>query len=354
MLRAYALATGRQIGEFTSPVPGFSLSSLMYNESRSSWITPDDRRMAVRLVKGRYPREEVRLVIWSFENGQTIQMPIDGNWEARTIPPERWMSFDAGSTRLLISGSQKTGPNASRPVVELWDLAGPRRLMSTLDAAPRLTNGFHRLLYHPGQKAFATSHDPTQNPEGFGAILWEIATGKVIGRYKGYQADLSEDGESLEVKDKGSSYLVSLKTHEVRAFPDQRFHMSFGVPGRRTALTSPSKVDLRSGGAGSLFDVTLTDVETGRTRGVLPDQSTLPGAFTPDGRRLATLSRREPSALNVWEVETGKLLRSVRLHNAFMVSSRAGSPSSLQTSTTSTSARTASGWRSTSTTGSAC
>ncbi len=312
VLRAYTLATGRPIGEFTSPLANFVPAPLMYRESLSSWIAPDDRRMAVRLLKGPYQRQEMRLVLWSFEDSRTTPIPIDGNWEPNSIP-ERWMYFDGDGTRLLISGSQKTGPNASRPVVELWDLGGPRRLMTTLDAAPKLTLGVPKLLYHPGQQAFATVHE--QNPEGIGAILWDVATGKVIGRYKGYQAGLSEDGAYLEVKDGGSSNLVSLRTHEVRAFPKLQFHMVFGVPERRTAVTSPAVVVQRRGGP-SLFDLTLTDVETGRTRAVLHNQWALAGAFTPDGRRLATVMRGEPSALNIWEVETGKLIRSVPLRNA--------------------------------------
>ena len=59
----------------------------------------------------------------------------------------------------------------------------------------------------------------------------------------------------------------------------------------------------------------MTDLETGRTRAVLPGQAVLPGAFTPDGKRLATQSS-QARPLNVWEVETGKLLRSVPLPNA--------------------------------------
>ena len=188
----------------------------------------------------------------------------------------RWTHFDADGTRLIISGSQKTGPNTSLPVVELWDLAGPKRLMSTADAAPELALAPERLLFHPSQKAFTTLHDPTQNKEGIVAILWETATGKMIGRYKGYQADLSQEGDYLEVKDKSSSSLVSLKTHEVRTFPGRRFRMDFGVPGRRTAVTSP---EVQRPGGESLFDLTLTDLETGRTRAVLADQWALTGGL---------------------------------------------------------------------------
>jgi WD40 repeat protein len=311
VLQAFELATGRKIGEFTSPIAGSVLESEVYP---SRWIATDDRRMAVRLVKGTYPQREVKLLVWQFDNAQAKPTPIDGNWVLGDNL-ERWTHFDADGTRLLVSGSQKTGPNANRAVVELWDLAGPKRLMSTADGAPALTVGSPKLVFNPNQKAFATIHDSSRNPDGVGAILWETATGRIIGRYQGYQAELSEDGGWLEVREKGSSYLVSLKTHEVRAFPRERFHTYFGVPGRRTAVTSSAEIVRRSGGA-SPYDLTLTDVENGRTRAVLPDQWPLPGAFTPDGKRFATVSRQDPPALIVWEVETGKMIRSALLHNA--------------------------------------
>ena len=66
-----------------------------------------------------------------------------------------------------------------------------------------------------------------------------------------------------------------------------------------------------------MTDVILTDLVTGRSRRSSSIKSMLPWAFTSDGKRLATLSSRGPPALSVWEVETGKLLRSVPLHYAF-------------------------------------
>ncbi len=62
--------------------------------------------------------------------------------------------------------------------------------------------------------------------------------------------------------------------------------------------------------------VNFMDLETGRTLADLRDQDALPGAVTADGKRLAIRSRRGPDAVNVWEIETGKLLRSIRLYNA--------------------------------------
>jgi len=315
VLHAYALATGRQIGEFISPIPGFS--SLPYDQDRSSWIAPDDRRMAVRLLKETYPRQEVKLFVWPFDNGQAIPIPIAGNWEPMNMAGERSTYFDGDGTRLVFFGSQKTGPNTNRPVVELWDLAGPRRLMSTADAAPELAMLPPRLLFNPGQRAFATFHNRQKNAEGIGAILWETATGKVLGRYKGDLAFGSRrDGDYLQLDDKGKISVIWLKTGEARAIPGRAGSSHFfGVPGLYTAASVDN--------AG----VILTDAETGRTRAVLPGQGMfsvpftpdgklLSGPFTSDGKRLATFSRGTPALLSVWEVETGKLLRSVPFHDA--------------------------------------
>jgi WD40 repeat protein len=314
VLRAYDLATGRPISEFTSPTAGFSPAPLNFRESLSSWISTDDRRMAVRLAKGTYPRQELSLCLWTFADNQAIPIPIDGDWEPRALGTEQWMYLNQDATRLLISGSKKTGSRNAQPVVELWDLSECRRLMSTADGPPKLTIGLPKLIYHVGQNAFATCHDLASSPERIGAILRETATGKVIGRYKGVLPEQSEDGDYLKVSEQGSVSLISLKTREVRTFSSVRFQMIFGVPGRRTAVTSPNALVGRSGGL--IYDVTLTDVETGRIRAVLRDQEVLPGGFTPDGTRLATVSSHTPYSLNVWDVETGKAVRSVPLRNA--------------------------------------
>ena len=152
----------------------------------SSWIAPDDRRMAVPIWKGTGPQAELKYFVWQFDKDQT-----DTNrWELDSARSnwyqDEWTYFDASGTRLLISGWQKTGgPRRQRHVIELWDLTGPKRLMSTADAAPELPIVPPRLLFNPRQRAFATFHDPQKNPDGIGAIVWETATGKVIGRYKG-------------------------------------------------------------------------------------------------------------------------------------------------------------------------
>ena len=69
----------------------------------------------------------------------------------------------------------------SRHVIELWDLTGPKRLISTADTAPELLFAGPWVLFNPGQRTFATFHDSSKNPDGIGAIVWETSTGKVSG-----------------------------------------------------------------------------------------------------------------------------------------------------------------------------
>ncbi len=302
VLGAYSLATGVKIGEFTSPIPGFSpcLGEDLYP---STWIAPDDRTMAVRIRKENGPQTELKYFVWQFEKDQKI--PIAGNWTMPIGNHNRWTYFDAQGTRLLISGWQKTGASASHHVIELWDLGARLRLMSTADAAPELARGLEeKLLFDPDQEAFATFHHPEQRSGGIGAIVWETATGKALVRSEGNHPPPLAFGESdyFQLDVTGGSTMTSLKTREARAVPGHLFpRFYFGVPGRCTAVSMDDT------------GVILTDLETGRPRAVLRGQAVLFRAFTPDGKLLATYSRQGTSALNVWEVETGRLVRTVPL-----------------------------------------
>src|SRR5262249_4566974 len=123
----------------------------------------------------------------------------------------------------------------------------------------------------------------------------------------------TRDGDYFQLDDAGKHSVISLETGESHAIPERASYF-MGVPGLRTAV---------SGGQ----PVTLIDLETGRTRAVLAGQvvcevtgsdgKMLSQPFTPDGKRLATQSLRGAPALNVWEVETGKLLGTVALPFSF-------------------------------------
>ena len=76
VLHAYALATGRQIGEFTSSIPGFS-PSLPDDRDLSSWIAPDDRRMAVPTMKGAGPQAELKFFVWQFDKAETTPIALE-------------------------------------------------------------------------------------------------------------------------------------------------------------------------------------------------------------------------------------------------------------------------------------
>ncbi len=198
-LRAYDLATGRPIGESTGVVPPPTDNWVF-----SSWIAPDDRAIAVPKVEGDGPAARLKFLVWRIDKGETISIDsrLDTAWS------DGLARFNAEGTRLLISGPRKTEIPAPKqqPIlmgnrrydVEYWDLAGPKRLMSSADGAPELApgdSGNPKVFFDPRRRAFATIHDPTKNPDRIAAILWETATGKLIGRYRGnvlYQAEYSD------------------------------------------------------------------------------------------------------------------------------------------------------------------
>jgi WD40 repeat protein len=236
-LHAYELATGRPIGEFTAAKPALADAHHL-----SSWIAPDDRRVAVPIVVGAGPEAHLKFVVWQVDRAETISI----DWSGASAPDVLRTSFNADGTRLFISGPEKEGNSAPqqrpltmiarRDVIELWDLAGPRRLKSTA-GAPELTPGDPRMFFHPRRAAFATLHDPSKNPDGIGAILWATATGKVIGRYRGRDRADAGGVDSFPLDDNGQIRMISLETGEAVALPGipaPRYR--FGLPVLRTVV----------------------------------------------------------------------------------------------------------------------
>jgi WD40 repeat protein len=329
VLRAYALGTGKPIGKPTSG----TLAQVVASQDFSSLIAPDDSKMVLITAKNPPNQMELEFAVWQFDNDQKI--PITGNW-IRPNSIGKLAYFDASGTRLIISAAQKARPGepqkgrpaiaGGRAVVELWDLTGPRRLMSTADVAPELHLGLQKLSFDPKEAAFVTYHDPAQNTDHIGAIMWETATGKVLGRFKGTPPFIrSPDQDYFQLSDdRGNSTLISFRTREALAIPG-RYAYFFGVPGLFTGLSEVTSQPKLGQITRVEPQITLTDLETGRKRAVLPRQQLLPlpftdmnehllpGAYSPDGARFATLARQNPFALNVWEVRTGKLLQSVPL-----------------------------------------
>ena len=184
-LRAYALATGRPIGEpISGPLPLWdSRDPLLVLRPRRSQDGPDNPRA------GRQHDRRVEILGLGVRQGPEDTDP----WKLDSSNALAQLAyFDASGTRLLISARQKPEPANSRQgrpatasnrhVIELWDLAGPRRLMSTADVASEVVS-YNWLRFDPRGEAFVTFHNPPQRgKDGIGAIVWETSTGKVLGR----------------------------------------------------------------------------------------------------------------------------------------------------------------------------
>jgi WD40 repeat protein len=322
-LHAYDLATGRPIGEFSGTVSPFWWWRRGNLLDLSSCIAPDDRRIALPITKGGGEQVQVKFLVWQFDQTETKTIDWDRQFASGFNSSTLKTYFSADGTRLVIAGPQMVRPGVPRrQVAEVWDLSGPRRLMSTADAAPDLMSFGPEapdVLFDPRSSAFATFHNHQTNANHIGAILWETATGKVIRQYSGYWYPRSLEGGYLRMDNlsPGGGLLsillslpsgptfVSLKTGQVRAVPRSFLFSMEVASGRRIVVSQQPE------------HVNLMDLETGRTLADLRDQDALPGAVTADGKRLATRSRRGPDAVSVWESETGKLLRSAPLPNAY-------------------------------------
>ena len=135
--------------------------------------------------------------------------------------------------------------------------------------------------------------------EGPGAGIREAIPGILLGSREGDYFQLYDNGKPTHDLDRVAATHTSSWASS-RLFP-------FGVPGRCTAISM--------GDAGC----NLQDLETGRTRAVLTGQEELSGAFT--SRRQAVrdaVAASRQREVNVWEVESGKLLRSVPLHLTYI------------------------------------
>ena len=101
------------------------------------------------------------------------------------------------------------------------------------DAAPSSTAGSPKLLFDPRQNRHSRrSMTPRRTRTASGAILWETATGKVIGRYQGRHVPgvLGSAGYLQLERQSGKPMLISLKTGEARAIPGvHRFHFGVGL-----------------------------------------------------------------------------------------------------------------------------
>jgi WD40 repeat protein len=136
--------------------------------------------------------------------------------------------------------------------------------------------------------------------------------------------DLSADGRTLAVSGDAASGLISIwhvnsdgtLTFQRRIAAESPYAIAISPDGRTLAIGTQSDLwsgDLAQGGITKIFDV-----QTGRELAALPESGGRAAAFSPDGKWLAT-GHWHGWGVKLWDSETWKLSRSIRIRTPFTV-----------------------------------
>ena len=286
VLRAYELATGRQIGELTSPASPRCLSrpagprSLLVDRPRRSQDGRADPGKGAASNRGEVLRLAVRQGSRRYRSPGTGPGPIESH--------DRWTYFDADGTRLLISGWQEDGAQRQSSCHRALGSRGAEAADVDRRRGPRTDHGLALSSFSiHGQKAFATLHDPQKTRTASEPSCGRPRPGRSSAGIRAAPEHPAWDPEmaiTSRLDDRAQVHVDLAQDARDPRIPGATPHYLRGS-GARTAVSQARACDaIRR----TRSDVTLTDLETGRTRAVLPGQAVLPGAFTPDGKRLAT------------------------------------------------------------------
>jgi WD40 repeat protein len=314
VLRVIELATGRTVGELVDPIPDLSLSS----NSLEVWFSRDDARIAL-LAGGRPPATGDPVFAfhaWDPGEGKTFRLASD---RVSSTDAQAWYSSD-GSRLAVFATMYEQQPGSRLAAVELWDIKGTRRLMST---TPKEATGFsvtdslsrHFLTVHddPG-RLLVKVREPGNYSEPGIYVVHDIATGQAVARYPDPQARSRVLGEYLYRTVGNSptqeSTLLNWVTDKVvlklAGSPELEID-----PDRRIAVTNDRYGPTRL----SLWDLSegRRIAELARQRSVMSPRPNgeISQLLSPDGKLLATQGEDDRPALNLWETRTGKLVLSI-------------------------------------------
>src|SRR5262245_3971913 len=312
------------------------------------WRVPNDRdtvRMVVFAGTDRVVLSDKKQVISVYEarTGKVIRQ-FDHGAPAEVLA----VSPDGSRLATLRHHDRDPGRLPDRDVVRVWDL-GKGTLQHTLTALPK--RWFMSVRFSPNGKLLVTS---SSSPDGGELTAWDVATGKRVRELAGVVSRtvaVSPDGGRLAVGGSGKFDLWDLKTGRRLSSEDARHTWAaalFLSPAGDRALTvgyesvaswdattgrrlrsvelrhSPSAAPCRGrspdgryalslAGDQKQLEVLLWDVATGRLVHTLRPPGP-PGhigsAFSPDSSLLATWHPGKEKVIRLWNVETGKELRS--------------------------------------------
>jgi WD40 repeat protein len=331
--RAVVKIDGKEVGELSGPTSGVAYS-------------PDGKLLASAsssmggLLKQPYlpattnvlPSASSAIKLWDARTGKELDVRLHG-FEVETL------AFSPDGKRLVSACLEEVRPGHPIPrasIIKVWEAASGKELLNLKSHEQRI----QCLAISPdGKKLASGSFKASSDVDRPNVKVWDAETGKEIHAFGGMSGEafclaFSPDGKRLAVGTR--NFADQVKAGGIRGEvgfwdlttgkqvatwkPHGQYvkALTYSPDGKRLALGANAD----GGGVNKDAPVKVCDTETGRELLGLPDEGEVLRqaqdlAFSPNGRLLAVrLSEQNKTAVKVWDVATGKLLRTLPVDNA--------------------------------------
>ena len=295
-LKLWDLATGLEVRTFSGH--DGSVASVAFS--------PDGRLV----LSGSSHDTGLNVRLWDAETG------VERRFLASRAAPAKAVAFSPDG-RLALSGGSEA--------LEIWEVATGTRLREFSGQ----TDVVSAAVFSPDSRFVAVGNYKAWR-------LWDVATGQLIRAFRGYtnpveSVAFSPDGRfllsgacdsepgavgnctrgAMRLLDAATG--IQLRSFSGRAHIFQRIRFS---PDGRLALTGSCNLEETDDGYCVKSSVKLWELTTGRElRSFGLRNAAIPSlAFSPDGR--LALSSSDDNTISIWEVGSGRILRSLRGHRA--------------------------------------
>lgn len=272
-------------------------------------FSPDNRQLAIAVVKGWMPTVESRITIWDLATGKSVNTLKSRNDEIASL------QFVTRGDALLI-GSLRYEPNLAMGTLKLWNLRD---------------NGLKRADLHEGKNVSFVKliHDHAAMVVQSESVV-EIRDGRTWRVVHSFEASADDKAEAM----RRSHFLLTAKRAVAVAFSRDGLTVSAEIPGEgirrwdsRTggltsriprAQNSDNAVVMFSGGGNFVVETTaegerLRDLENGTTKQIPleTDESIASFAVSADNRTLITAD--EAGVVQCWDTQTGASKRTFQV-----------------------------------------